>query len=230
MRLVGAEFDKATCFANQTKLQFVPYERFNNTGRNARAYTGPTYHKLNDRMLELTKHTKDLAMDNWRLSRRMFALEQQMLRLSNSTSEDPGDDTFLSPPRERSTTSATSPSNPSAYAYEASSGFNTPARDSGQTEPTTPTCMMHRFGWKYEGEPRAPEPNARPPGNYTRDPEYPNFIGPRRFAMSTQFNEDKFDRCEWDPDVEETRAEFVRRKMKNLSRCNFPKRYQVGER
>ena len=81
-------------------------ERFNNTGRNARAYTGPTYHKLNDRMLELTKHTKDLAMDNWRLSRRMFALEQQMLRLSNSTSEDPGDDTFLSPPRERSTTSA----------------------------------------------------------------------------------------------------------------------------
>ena len=47
--------------------------------------------------------------------------------------------------------------------------------------------------------------------------------------MSTQFNEDKFDRCEWDPDVEETRAEFVRRKMKNLSRCNFPKRYQVGD-
>ena len=120
-------------------------------------YTGLSYHKLNTRMLGLTKHTKDLAMDNWRLSWHMFALEQQMLCLGSPLPKDPADSTFLSPPRDRSTASTTNRSNPSVYTYEASSGFNTSARDSGQTEVTTPICMMHWFGWKYEGTPRAPD-------------------------------------------------------------------------
>ena len=65
------------------RQNYRPHPRFNNIGRDHRAFNGPTIEQLRGRIESLTAHVKELNRDHWRLSRRMNLLEERLIRVGS---------------------------------------------------------------------------------------------------------------------------------------------------